>query len=115
MKIVVSLQDGKTRQITIENILHARQCRNLLSLGQPMEKGLEVQIEPEEGCYLYKNGQLTWIARMYKRLILLDTIYISALASELDKSDRVFLSLGNGMEKKHAKAKPLSAELWHRR
>lgn len=115
MKIVVSLQDGKTRQITIESVLHVKQCTNLLSLRQLMEKGLEVRIEPEEGCYLYKNGQLTGIARMHKHLFLLDTIYDSAPASELDEGDLVFLSLRKGKEKEHRQTKPLSAELWHRR
>ena len=114
MKIIVSLQDRKIRQVTIESVLHVRQCRNLLSLGQLMEKGLEVRIEPEEGCSLYKDGLLTGIARMHKRLFLLDTIHSSPPASELDESDRVFLSLGKGKEKEHMQAKPLSAELWYR-
>ena len=50
-----------------------------------------------------------------KGLFLLDTIYYAPPAKELDKSDRVFLSLGEGKEKHQQQAKPLSAGLWHRR
>jgi len=87
VKIIVSLQDGESGQVTIESVLHVRQCRYVLSLGQPMEKGLEVRIEPEEACYLYKNGRLTEIAKLHKHLLLRNTINDSPKASELSESD----------------------------
>jgi len=49
VKIIVGLPGGRSLPVTIENIFHVPKCRNLLSMGQLMEKGLDLRIEPKEG------------------------------------------------------------------
>ena len=110
-KLLFCLPDGISKPVTIENVLHVPTCRNLLSMGQLMEKGLEIQIDPEKGCYLYKDDKLTGFAKMHKRLFLLDTVYMSKEIEEFEHVDKVILQKEKEMEKE----KRLSAELWHRR
>ena len=77
VKLLLCLPGGTSKPVTIENVLHVLTCRNLLSMGQLIDKGLDIQIDPEEGCYLYKDNKLTGFAKMHKRLFLLDTVYRS--------------------------------------
>jgi len=112
-KIIVSLPRGRSLPVTIENILHVPKCRNLLSMGQLNEKGLDIQIEPEEGCYLYQNRRLTGFAKMHKHLFLLNTIYKPKHATEFEHVDKVILE--EVKEEEQEKKTRLDAELWHQR
>ena len=96
--------------MAIENVLHVQDCRNLLSLGQLMERGLEVKIEPGMGCYLYKNGVLMGTARMQNRLFLLDTQSNDSQKERSSRKENIFFEAET-----ESKEKRWNEELWHRR
>ena len=85
VEVIVCLPQAMSRKVASEYVLHVEDCRNLLSLGQLMERRLQVKIEPGMGCHLFQAGVLMGTARMQNRLFLLAT---QSRNSENERSGR---------------------------
>jgi len=112
VEVIVCLPQGTSRKVAIENVLHVEDSRNLLSLGQLMERGLEVKIEPGMGCHLFKAGVLLGTARMQNRLLLLDTQSRNSQNERSGRNESIFFKAEAETDNKD---KRWSQELWHRR
>ena len=108
IEVIVCLPHRKSQKVAIENVLHVKDCRNLLSLGQLMERGLEVKIEPRMGCHLYKDGVLMGTARMQNRLFLLDTLSNDSQKERSGGEENIFFEAET-----ESKQKRWNEKVWH--
>jgi len=112
VEVIVCLPQGTSCKVAIENDLHVEDCRNLQSLGQLMERGLEVKIEPAMGCHLFKAEVLMGTARMQNRRFLLDTQSRNSQNERSGRNESIFFRAEAETDNKDKRS---SQELWHRR